>query len=62
MISKKYKDFTNEHYKLKGMCAPDPITISSVIDPSMVTFKPCKIKINKKERTSNITLVEESNI
>ena len=62
-ISKKYIDFGYEKYKIKGMCAPDPITISSVIDPSIITFEPCKIIVDQKEKgTCQIELVENSNI
>ena len=62
-ISKKYIEFSYDKYKVKGLCAPDPITISSIIDPSIVTYIPCKIKINLKTRgTCKIDLVENSNI
>jgi len=63
LISKKYMEFSYEHYGTIGMGAPDPITVASIIDPSIVTFTPCIVRINQKPAgTSDITLVEKSNI
>jgi len=62
-IHKKYYEFGKKEYKLKDMAAPDPITISSIIDPNIVTYVPCKIKVSLKEKgTTEIELVDESNI
>lgn len=65
LISKKYIEFSYDKYKTIGMGAPDPITISSIINPKTVEFTPCKIEINlekEKKGTCNITLTDKSNI
>ena len=65
MISEKYIEFSYEHYKTIGLGTPDPTTIASVIDPSIVTFKPCNVKIISNGNGKGecfITLVDNSNV
>ena len=47
-ISEKYLDFSLEHHGIEGLETPDPTTIASVIDPSIVKFEPFDIKIATK--------------
>lgn len=64
-ITRKYIDFGKEKYKVVGMVCPDPITMASIIDPSIIEFEPCKVQVyisEQKRGTCNIQLVEESNI
>lgn len=62
-IAKTYMDFSYQNYNVNGLTAPDPVTIASVINPKIVTFEPCKIKVNLEDKgVSEINLVEESNI
>ena len=60
MIAQKYIEFTKEHNHIIGLSTPDPTTMASVIDESIVTFKPCNLKINGNYTV--ITLTEKSNI
>ena len=60
MIAQKYIEFTKEHNHIIGLSTPDPTTMASVIDESIVTFKPCNLKINGNY--TDITLTEKSNI
>lgn len=65
LISKKYIEFSYDAYKTIGMGAPDPITISSIINKETVEFTPCTIDINLEEEkrgTCNIKLIDKSNI
>lgn len=65
LISEKYIEFSYEHYKTIGLGTPDPTTIASVIDPSIVTFKPCNVKIISNGNGKGecfITLVDNSNV
>lgn len=56
-IAQKYIEFTKEYNHIIGLSTPDPTTIASVIDESIVTFDPCKV-----DTDFNITLTEKSNI
>ncbi len=65
LIAEKYIKFSYDHYGTIGLGTPDPTTIASIIDPKVIQFEPCKIKIvtdgnNKGE--CNVTLVNDSNI
>ncbi len=48
IISQKYMEFSFEEYKTIGLGTPDPTTIASLIDPNIVKFKPCTVKIISK--------------
>ncbi len=65
-IAQKYVEFSFEHYKTIGLGTPDPTTIASVIDPSIIDYMPAKIEINKdcecivtKDETSNILISKD---
>lgn len=65
LIAQKYIEFTIDRHQINGMCAPDPITISSILNPNTVIFKPCKIDVSldeDKKGTSVVTLLDKSNI
>ena len=64
-ISEKYMEFSYEHYGTIGLGTPDPTTIASVIDPSIIKYMPCNIEIvinNVGVATCNIEEKENSNI
>ena len=64
-ISRKYIDFGHEKYKVIGMVCPDPLTIASILDDSIIEFEPCKVQVyisDQKRGTCNIKLTENSNI
>ena len=44
-ISEKYLDFSLERHGQEGLETPDPTTIASIIDPSIITFEPFDVKI-----------------
>jgi len=44
-ISEKYMEFSFDHYQTIGLGTPDPTTIASIIDPSIVSFEPFDIEI-----------------
>lgn len=56
-IAQKYIEFTREYNHLIGLSTPDPTTMASVIDESIVKFTPCIV-----DNDFNITLTESSNI
>ena len=63
LISEKYIEFAESRHGTPGIESPDPITISSIIDPSIVKFKPCDIKIVTKgedKGEAKITFNDES--
>lgn len=60
IISQKYMKFSYEYYKTIGLGTPDPTTIASLINDSIITFKPCTIEI--KNDMSFINLTDISNI
>ena len=60
-IAQKYIEFSFEHYRTLGLGTPDPTTIASIIDPSIITYVPAKIEINDKCEC-NITRLPESNL
>lgn len=65
LISQKYMEFSYEHYKTEGLGTPDPTTIASIIDPSIVTFAPFNIEIvteGEKRKESYATPTEKSHI
>lgn len=65
LISQKYMEYCYEDYKIVGLGTPDPTTIASLIDPSIVTFKPCTAKITtngEDKGKCQINLCEQSNI
>ena len=65
LISQKYMEYCYEDYKIVGLGTPDPTTIASLIDPSIVTFKPwtAKITTNGEDKGKcQINLCEQSNI
>ena len=62
---KKYIEFSYDHYGTIGLGTPDPTTISSLINPDIIKFEPCKVDIiinedNKAE--CKVSLTEKSNI
>ena len=64
-ISLKYMEFSNKHYGTVGLGTPDPTTIASIIDPSIVKFSDCNIKVlldEDKKGQSVVTLTDKSNI
>lgn len=65
LISQKYIEFSYEHYGTIGLGTPDPTTIASIINPCIIKFEPCRVKlaINKDNVPAfDIKLTEESNI
>ncbi len=64
-IAQKYMEFSFEHYGTIGLGTPDPTTVSSIIDPSIITFHDCTIDVlldEDKRGESIVTLVDKSNI
>lgn len=45
LISKKYIEFSYEHYNTVGLGTPDPTTIASIIDKDLIKFEPFKIEV-----------------
>ena len=65
LISEKYIEFSFEHYQTIGLGTPDPTTIASIIDPSIITFAPFNIQIEtegEKRGECYATPTEKSNI
>ncbi|MBQ6841104.1 MAG: nucleoside hydrolase [Bacilli bacterium] len=65
IIGEKYIEFSFDHYGTIGLQAPDPITIASILDPSIVSFSPFKIEISTEGNTrgeSYATPCENSHI
>ena len=60
-ISEKYIEFSYEHYKTIGLGTPDPITIASEIDSSIINYLPAKVEIIANGE-SKITILKESNL
>ena len=65
LISEKYIEFSYDHYGTIGLGTPDPTTISSLINPDIIKFEPCKVDIiinedNKAE--CKVSLTEKSNL
>ena len=60
-ISQKYIEFNQETFNISGLCCPDPSTISSIIDESIIEYKPCSVIMTDKN-TTHVDLVDESNI
>lgn len=64
-ISKKYIEFSYEHYGTIGLGTPDPTTVSYLIDSNIIEFKPCKINIiteGEQRGECHINLTDKSNI
>ncbi len=49
LISRKYIEFSKEHNNIIGLSTPDPTTVASVIDPSIVTFIPCTCRFTEDD-------------
>ena len=65
LISQKYIEFSHEHYGTIGLGTPDPTTIASVIDPSIIKFSPCTLKLELSDNgvpVFDVKLADESNI
>ena len=65
LISEKYIEFSYDHYGTIGLGTPDPTTIASLIDDSIITYEPFKIDViteGKDKGYSYATKVDESNI
>lgn len=60
-ISQKYIEFNQETFNISGLCCPDPSTISSIVDESIIEYKPCSVIMTDKN-TTHVDLVDESNI
>lgn len=67
LIAEKYMEFSFEHYGTIGLGTPDPTTIASVIDESIIKYEPFRIEVVTegenagdsfaiKDDTSNILL------
>ena len=59
-IAEKYIEFSYNHYKTIGLGTPDPTTIASVIDESIITYKNANIDITDDGKTI-VTLNPNSN-
>ncbi len=65
LISHKYMDFSGGKYKDDGLVNPDPATVASVIDTSILKFESCSVKVidrGNKKGECYIALTDESNI
>ncbi|MBE6152556.1 MAG: nucleoside hydrolase [Firmicutes bacterium] len=65
LIAQKYMEFSYDHYGTVGLGTPDPTTIASIIEPSIVKFEPCNIDfitVEDKGTKCNVTLTNDSNI
>ena len=65
LISEKYIEFSYEHYNTIGLGTPDPTTIASIIDDSIVTFSPCNVEVisrGNEKGECHISLCDDSNI
>lgn len=65
MIAEKYIDFSFDHYGTIGLGTPDPTTIASVIDDSIIKFEPCKIDVitmPNNKAVCKVKLTDNSNI
>ena len=60
LISQKYMEFSLDHYNVTGCCMPDPVTIASEIDDSIIDYIPCEVEI--KNYLAYITPTIKSNI
>ena len=60
-IAQKYIEFSFEHYKTIGLGTPDPTTIASIIDPTILEYIPAKIEIND-DCECLVTRLKESNL
>lgn len=65
LIAKKYMEFSYERYGTVGLGTPDPTTIASIIDESIVKFTPCNANViteGPDKGICEITLTSKSNI
>ena len=60
IISRKYSEFSKEHYDVVGCCMPDPCTISSALNENIISYVPCKIEL--KDDLVYINKTDNSNI
>ena len=62
-ISKNYMQFSKKCFNVDGLTAPDPLACASVINRKCVSFSPCEIDVDLKDRgVSKVKLVNNSNI
>lgn len=64
-IAEKYIEFSYNHYGTIGLGTPDPTTIASIINPCIVKFEPCRVKLSINDDNVpafEVKLTEESNI
>ena len=59
-IAEKYIEFSYNHYKTIGLGTPDPTTIASVIDESIIKYKNADISVTDDGKTI-VTLNPDSN-
>ncbi len=59
-IAKKYIEFSKEHNNIIGLSTPDPTTIASILDPSIVSFMPCTVKTD--DNSFDVSKTDNSNI
>ncbi len=65
LISEKYIEFSYEYHHTMGLGTPDPTTIASIIDDSIVTFSPCNVEVisrGDEKGECHISLCDDSNI
>ena len=65
LMSKKYIEFSYDHYKTIGLGTPDPTTMASLIDPMIIKYEPCMVDIVKNDEGKSecvISIVDSSNI
>lgn len=65
LIAEKYIEFSYDHYGTIGLGTPDPMTIASILDETIITFEPFKIEVvtdGEDAGNSFATKVDKSNI
>lgn len=64
LIAGKYMEFSYEHHGTIGLGTPDPTTVASIINPDIIKFEPCTVKLIKSEKGTvcDVVLTDESNI
>ena len=65
VIAEKYVEFSYDHYGTIGLGTPDPTTIASIIDDSIIAYEPFKIDVIDDGADSGNSFaipVKESNI
>lgn len=63
-LASKYIEFNIEHYGIYGLSMPDPLTISAVIDPSVVRYTKASVEIitEGERKSESILKMREGNI